>query len=173
MAIAASLKGVTDFLQDNEALLEQIKDTAQGTTEQVKALSDKLDANREETEKLVDQINQLRFEVAPTVEVRQRQKLILDRIELVSKDIQTFADEPDILVMLYLQRSGLYVALGNTYNDLVAQIVTFSPQEVDELRVLLRRAALDAEARKQVAHILDAAVQISKLLLRVATKLVA
>ncbi len=64
-------------------------------------------------------------------------------------------------------------ALGNTFNDLVAQIVTFSPQEIDDLRVLLRRATLDTASRQKLAHVLDASVQISKLLLRVAGKLVA
>jgi hypothetical protein len=66
-----------------------------------------------------------------------------------------------------------YMLLANTYNDLVGQIVTFTPQEIDELRVLLRKATLDIEFRKQLAHVLDAAVQVSKLLLRVAGKLVA
>jgi uncharacterized phage infection (PIP) family protein YhgE len=173
MAIAASLKGITDFLQKNEALIEQIKDTAQSATDQIKTLSDQLEANREEAAQLVDQINQMTFSVARDADTRQRQRLILGKIEQVSKDIQTFADEPDILIMLYAERGGLYMALGNTFNDLVAQIVTFSPQEIDELQVLLRRATLDTESRKKLAHVLDASVQVSKLLLRVAGKLVA
>jgi len=173
MAIAASLQGVTDFLQKNEALIELIKDTAQDATDKIKTLSDQLKANRDEAEQLVDQINQMKFRVARDVDTRQRQRLILGKIEQVSKDIQTFADEPDVLIMLYQERGGLYMALGNTFNDPVGQIVTFSPEEIDELQVLLRRATLDTESRKKLAHVLDASVQVSKLLLRVAGKLVA
>jgi TolA-binding protein len=173
MAIEASLKGVTDFLQKNEGLIELIKDTGQDATDKIKTLSDQLEANRDEAEQMVDQINQMQFRGARDTDTRQRQRLILGKIEQVSKDIQTFADEPDILIMLYSERGGLYMALGNTFNDPVGQIVTFSPEEIDDLRVLLRRATLDTESRMQIAHILDASVQVSKLLLRVAGKLVA
>ena len=173
MAIEASLKGVTDFLQKNEALIEQIKDTAQGANDAIKALADQLQASRDEAAQMVERIDGMRFEVARDAQTKQRQQLILGKIEQLSKDIQTFADEPDILVMLYAERGAPYAGLANTFNDQVAQIVTFSPQEVDDLRVLLRRATLDIESRQQLAHILDAAVQVSKLLLRVAGKLVA
>jgi len=173
MAIEASLKGVTDFLQKNEGLIELIKDTAQDATDKIKTLSDQLEANRNEAKQLVDQINGMKFRGAQDADTRQRQQLILGKIEQVSKDIQTFADEPDILIMLYSERGGLYMALGNTFNDPVGQIVTFSPEEIDDLQVLLRRATLDTESRKKLAHILDASVQVSKLLLRVAGKLVA
>jgi hypothetical protein len=173
MAIEASLKGVTDFLQDNEHLIETIRDTAKSATGQIKKLDERLTANREQAAQMIDKINQMKFAVSPAPDIRQRQRLILGKIEQVSKDIQLFADEPDILIMLYLERSGLYMALGNTYNDLVPAMVIFSPEEVDSLRVLLRRATLDTESRKQLAHLLDAAVQLSKLALGVAGKLVA
>jgi hypothetical protein len=173
MAIAARLKSVTDFLQKNEALIEAIKDAGQAAAKQIDALSDRLEANREEAAKLVEQIDGLNFQVARDAQTRHRQRLFLDKIEQLSKDIQLFADDPDILVMLYAERGALYVGLGNTFSDSVAQIVTFTPQEIDDLRVLLRRATLDTKSRKQLAHVLDATVQISKLALRVAGRLAA
>jgi hypothetical protein len=173
MAIAASLKGVTDFLQKNETLIEAIKDAGQAAAKQIDALSDRLEANREEAAKLMEQIDGLNFQVARDAQTRRRQRLFLDKIEQLSKDIQLFADDPDILVMLYAERGALYMGLGNTFSDSVAQIVTFTPQEIDDLRVLLRRATLDTKSRKQLAHVLDATVQLSKLALRVAGRLAA
>jgi len=173
MAVAASIKGVTDFLQEHEALIETIKDTAKDATEKISALSDQMEANRKEAERLVDQINGMRFEVARDPQTKLHQAEILDKIEKLSKKIQIFRDKPDILIRLYAQRSDQYALLTATFQNLVGQIVTFSEIEVDELRVLLRRATLDIEFRKHAAHVLDAAVQVSKLLLRVAVKLVA
>lgn len=173
MAIAASLKGVTDFLQKNEALIEAIKDAGQATAKRIETLSDQLEANREEAAKLVEQIDGMTFRVARVAQTRQRQRVLLNEIEQLSQDIQIFADDPDILVMLYAERGALYVGLANTFNDDIAQIVTFTPEEVDELRVLLRQATLDTATRKKLAHALDAAAQISKLTLRVAAKLAA
>jgi hypothetical protein len=62
--------------------------------------------------------------------------------------------------------AALYVALANTYNNSIRKIVPFTQEEVDTLRVLLRRATLDAAARQRRADVLDAAVQLAKLGLR-------
>lgn len=169
MAIDASINGVTDFLKQNEDLIKDIGEAAKT----IETLNRQLTENRKQAEKLVDRINEMKFAVSQSAETRQRQRLLLSKIEQVSKDIQLFADEPDILALLFAQRAGFYMALGNTFDDLVSDIVRFSPQEIDDLRVLLRRATLDAKSRQEIAHVLDAAVQLSKFALRVATKLVA
>ena len=171
MAIERSIRGVTGFLQQNEDLIKDISAAASDAAGVIGGLSTRLDKNRSDAEELVANINGQAFAVAKDSNVKQRQEQLLEQIEQVSKDIQKFRDDEDILVHLYGQRGALYMALGNTYNDLVPQLVTFTQQEVDDLRVLLRRAVLDAAARQRQADVLDAAVQISKLALRVATKL--
>ena len=64
--------------------------------------------------------------------------------------------------------------IGRTpYNNAVRKIVPFTQDEVDSLKVLLRRATLDAAARQRWADVLDAAIQLAKLGLRVAVKVAA
>jgi len=169
MTIERSIRGVMGFLQENDALMKDIKE---GVGD-LRALGDRLDDHRAQANRLLETINDMPFAVATDREVRARQKRLIDQIAKVGKDLQTFIDEPDILVLLWAQRGALYLALGNTYNDLAADIVTFSQAEVDELRILLRRATLDTEARKRLADLLDGAIQVSKFGLRTAAKLAA
>jgi len=169
MTIERSVRGVMAFLQDNDALMKDIKDRAADA----RALAERLEKNRAHAKHLLNTINDLPFAVTQDRDVRAKQKRLVEQIVKVGKDMQAFVDEPDILVLLWAQRGALYVALGNTYNDLVADIVTFSQAEIDDLRNLLRRATLDAESRQRYADLLDGAIQLTKFGLRTVGKLVA
>jgi len=169
MTIERSVRGVMAFLQENDALIKDIKD---GIGD-VRSLARRLDEHRARASQLLDTIGELPFEVARDRDVRAKQKRLVEQITRVGKDMQAFVDEPDILVLLWAQRGALYVALGNTYNDLAAEIVNFSENEIDDLRNLLRRATLDTESRKRFAALLDGAIQVSKFGLRTVAKLVA
>lgn len=173
MAIDNSISSIGDFLKRNDELIKDINDAAGATAAIIEDLADRVDASREEAMALADQLGDTQFAVASDVSVKARQKRLLEEVAEVGKKIRTFRDEPDILVHLYAERATLYVGLANTYNDLVGQIVTFSQGEIDEIRVLLRRATLDAAARQRWADVLDGAVQVTKMVFRVAGKLVA
>lgn len=173
MAIERSIAGVGAFLEKNDGLIKEISEAAGAVGTVLANLADKVDANKEEASALAEQLGQTEFAIAGESSVKARQEQFLDEIAQVGKRIRQFRDHPDILVHLYAEQGALYVGLSNTYNDLVGEIITFSQEEVDEIRVLLRRATLDAAARQRWADVLDAAVQITKFSLRVATKLVA
>lgn len=166
-----SIKDMTDFLLKNEDLIREIQETVNPGVDIVQSFAVRLDKNRKESEALLKKINNIKFEVSSKPDVKQKQAMLLKEIGEVSKKIQMFKNIPSLTTNLFLQRSALYLELGNTYNDLVGQIVTFTQDEVDQLRELLRRAALDAQARQRLASILDGAVNISKFALKVALKL--
>ncbi len=169
MTIERSVRGVMAFLQENDTLIKDIKDGIGDA----RSLARRLDEHRARASQLLDTIRDLPFAVARDRDVRAKQKRLVEQITRVGKDMQAFVDEPDILSLLWAQRGALYVALGNTYNDLVAEIVSFSEKEIDDLRILLRRATLDTESRKRYADLLDGAIQVSKFGLRTVAKLVA
>ena len=169
MTIERSVRGVMTFLQENDALIKDIKDGLGDAH----TLGTRLDEHRERAAQLLARINDLPCAVARDRDVRAKQKRLVEQITRVGKDMQAFIDEPDILVLLWAQRGALYVALGNTYNDLVADFVTFNQGEIDELRNLLRRATLDTASRQRLADLLDGAIQLSKFGLRTVAKLTA
>lgn len=172
MAIEKSISGIGQFLQNNDDLVKEISEAVGATVVTIEGLANRVEANRREAEALVRQLGQTEFAIARDVSVRASQKRFLDEIAEVGKKIREFRDHPDILVHLYAERGALYVGLANSYNDLVGQMITFTPAEVEDIRIFLRRATLDAQARQRWADVLDAAVQITKLSLRVAAKLV-
>ena len=53
------------------------------------------------------------------------------------------------------------------------KIIKFTDEEVAELKELMRQATLDTEARRRWADILNASIQVTKIALKVAVKLVA
>jgi hypothetical protein len=173
MAIPTNATGIIDFLKGNDDLVKEVGDTARDAVNVITTLSDRIEARRKETKALVDGLGQLSFEVARTLDLAAKQAEILAEIEHTSKTIQQFRNHPEITTSLFATRAALYVALANTYNDSIRKIVPFTQEEVDALRVLLRRATLDAAARQRWADVLDAAVQLAKLGLRVAVKVAA
>lgn len=172
--MSTHIKGIAEvtlFLQENEALIEEIQETVSTGADIVKALAERLENNRKIAEELLTEVNTLEFTVAVMPDVKAKQAALLNEIGEVSKKIQKFKNFPSVTTHLFAQRAALYLELGNTFNDLVGQIVTFTQDEVDQLRELLRRAVLDIQDRQRLASILDGAVNVSKFALRVALKL--
>jgi NifB/MoaA-like Fe-S oxidoreductase len=173
MAIPTNSAGIIDFLKGNDNLVQEVGDTARDAINVITTLADRIEARRKETATLVDGLGRLPFDVAGTPDMAAAQAQILAKIEDTSKTIQEFRNHPEITTPLLATRAALYVALANTYNNSIRKIVPFTQEEVDTLRVLLRRATLDAAARQRRADVLDAAVQLAKLGLRVAVKVAA
>jgi hypothetical protein len=107
----------------------------------------------------------LEFTASPDHNVNAKQRELLAKIEEVSKDIQTWQDDPDVVGSLYALRASYYTALANTYDDVFQWTITFTQQEIDDLNKLLVRAKLDAEERQLQANVVDAVVQLSKFVL--------
>lgn len=170
MSIEPSIEGVSRFLKENDDLIKDIR----AGKETLEKLADRVKSNRDSTEELVEKIGKIPFKVAKKQDIRDRQTNLLGVIRETRKKIHIFRDDPTMMGLFESNLAALYLELGNTYiEESVENIVTFTQEEVDEIRVLLRRATLDAEARQNIAHILDAAVQIGKLALKVAVNIAA
>lgn len=168
MGIEPSIEGVILFLKENDDLIKEIR----AGKETLETLADRVKSNRDATEKLVEKIGKIPFRFAKKQDIRDRQTKLLEEIRETRKKIHIFRDDPTMVGLFESNLASLYLALGNTYiEESLENIITFSQQEVDEIQVLLRRATLDAEARQNIAHILDAAVQIGKIALKIAISL--
>ena len=170
MSIDPSIEGVGKFIKENDELIADIK----SRKETLEKFAEKVKANRDETDALVKKIEKIPFTVAKESDTKERQTQLLNEIKETRKKIHLLRDNPTLVGLLHGNLSRFYLELGNTYlEESVENIVTFTQDEVDEIRVLLRRATLDAQARQNLADILDAAVQIGKLGLKIALKLAA
>ena len=173
MSIEASTKGVTEFLDDNDKLIEEIRGTADDAIDQLQDLFKILEKNRKQAEELVSKIDSMKFAVSNNEDVKKTQKQLLEEIREVSKKIQSFQDNPSLCAAFLGVRARLRFDLGKTFiKETVQTIVPFTPDEIQELRGHLRKAVLDTVARQKRADILDATVQISKLAIKVAVKLI-
>ena len=171
MGIETSIKGIVEFLKRNDDLIKEIAETGKEAFDTIKELADKVDKARDETRELIERIGTVEFVVSKSSDMREKQQMFLEEIQNVSKKIRRFEAYPDITAHLYAQRSSLYLGLANTYTETIRKIITFTDQEADEIKILLRRAALDSEIRQRKADVLDAAVQLTKLMFKVVKKL--
>ena len=168
MSIDPSIEGVGKFIKENDDLIADIK----SGKETLEKLAEKVKTNRDETDALVKKIEEIPFTVAKGSDTKERQTQLLNEIKETRKKIHLLRDNPTLVGLLHGHLSRFYIELGNTYlEESVENIVTFTQDEIDEIRVLLRRATLDAQARQNLADNLDAAVQIGKLGLKIALKL--
>jgi hypothetical protein len=169
MPIAQSIKGITDFWQSNQGLISDIQEGAKTIAD----LADQLDQNRKDGQSALAAVGATQFLVATDAGTKAQQAGLLQQITGISQRIQDSQGDLTIVSGLNNQLATLYMALGNTYNSLVAQIVTFTPAEVAQLQGLLQQATLDTTARQRQADLLNGAVQISKFALGFAMKLAA
>jgi hypothetical protein len=172
MSIPESFEEVSRFLKENDDLVKEIRDAAAGAKDKLQSLADRVEANRNATTKLVKGMGAFPFAVANRQDTKDRQKKLLLQIEIAQRKIQKYRDDPTMLGLLQSDLSVYYLELGNTYlEEPVERMVAFSREEAVEISGLLQSATLDAEKRQDLAAILDAAVQVSKAVLKVAVKL--
>jgi hypothetical protein len=172
MSIPASFEGVSRFLKDNDDLIKEIRDAALSAKGKLRSLADRVEAHRNASTNLVKEMGAFPCKVAKRQDTKDRQKKLLLQIEKAHRKIQRYRDDPPMLALIQSDLSVYYLELGNTYlEEPVERMVAFSQEEADEIRGLLQGATLDAEKRKDLAAVLDAAVQVSKAVLKVAVKL--
>jgi hypothetical protein len=170
MNIELSFKGVSEFMKQNDDLINQIKDGGSTLT----SLADRVEASRKEADQLAANMQQVPFQVAKNQDIKNKQAQLVAAIESTKGNIETYKDDPTMLGLYQTELSTLYQQLGNTYvADGVSKIIVFTQPEIDEIHNLLAQATLDAAARQNQATVLQAAVQIGKLALKVLVKLAA
>ena len=172
MSVEKSIEGVTQFWKANQGLVEQIQQTGQGAVDDIKTIADALQKNQQQAAELADGLGG-NFRVASAADVKQKQSDLIQQIQALNKQIEEFHSAPEITADLYAQRGMLYVALADTFDDSVEQIVVFSADEITELNELLAQAAVDAASRQKWATVLNAAVSLTEMTLKLAAKLAA
>lgn len=173
MEIDKNLANVMAFVKKNDKLIGELKDAGGAVKGTVEKLVKRFEKNRKEVKALVESLGRTKFIVGKDTDTRERQAVLLDEIARCTKDIEFFRDDPLLKAHYLNMRAASYVALSRTYDDMAAKIIDFTQDEVEELQVLLARAALDTENRMKLAFIVDASIQLTKVALRVATKIVA
>jgi len=172
MSIERSFEGVSRFLQENDDLIKEIRETASATGTTLKQLADRVESNRKDTEELVKKLQDLPFSVAKDQNIKEKQAQLLVEIEAKKQKVEKYKDDPTMSGLYEGELSNCYLELGKTYiEEAVENIVTFTQDEVGEIRGLLQQATLDAQARQNLANILDAAIKLRALALKVAAKL--
>ncbi|HJU05173.1 MAG TPA: hypothetical protein VJ692_08455 [Nitrospiraceae bacterium] len=171
--MANSIEDIADFLQRHYDLLRKITEASPGAVDKIRGFADKIDATREEAKAFVTEAGKVEFLVAGSDEMEAKQKFLFEKIETIGKEIQENQNFPEIAIFLYAQRSDMFKELAKTYDDLVAKIVEFTPQDIEELKGLLQRAALNAAERKKQQLVIMAAVDVAKFTVRLAAKVFA
>ncbi|MEK9142066.1 MAG: hypothetical protein AAB308_13515 [Nitrospirota bacterium] len=167
-----SFSGVVGFLENNDSLIKQLMETAEGATETISDLAVEVDHAREEAKAMVDQLGTAQFKVGKQDETKVRQKALLEAVAALRKKFETYKNDPLRRGIYAAEISNLYLQLANTFNnETIAQIVPFSRDDIKVYKDLMREAVLDTASRKRRSAVLKAAVQISRLALGVAGKL--
>jgi ABC-type transporter Mla subunit MlaD len=170
MAIQKTIQDVMEFAQQLDDKIKDIINDAKAVGD----LYEDLSVKRQEAEQLAKQLAPtIAFTVANDAEVKKSQQELLGRIAAFGEVINTTASNRMLVANLQLERAALYVQLGNTYNNLVSQVITFNQAQINELVTLVKQAELDAARRQIKADVLNAAAQLSKFTLKLAGKLVA
>jgi GGDEF domain-containing protein len=173
MAIEPSIAGVVRFLRDNDNLIKQVMESAEGATTELSAFAEKVDQAKEEAKMLVDQLGGTEFTVAAEEATKVRQKALLEAIEVLRKKFETYRNDPLRRGIYAAEISNLHVQLAGTFNSqTIASMCPFEEKEIAKYRELLKKAAMDAADRKKRAAVLKAAAQVSKIAIGVAGKLV-
>ncbi|HTL54683.1 MAG TPA: hypothetical protein VL361_03355 [Candidatus Limnocylindrales bacterium] len=172
MEFENSLKWITEFWKNNQALIEEIQATSQDATDRIKELAEALQENQTQGTQLAAALGK-RFQKGKDEDTRQKQTDLINKIADINKEIQEFHSSPEITGPLESERSDLYEALADTFDNSVRQIVRFSPDEITEINGLLRQADLDAASRQKWADVLNAAVSLTEMALKVAVKVAA
>lgn len=167
-----SIQGVVSFLQDNDNLIKQLMETAEGATQEITELAGRVDRARGEAKVLVDQLGSVEFSVGKQDETKVRQKALLEAVAVLRRKFETYKNDPLRRGIYAAEISNLYVQLSNTFNnETITQIVPFSRDEISTYKDLMKQAILDAASRKKRAAAIKAAAQISKLAIGIAGKL--
>lgn len=167
-----SIAGVVGFLEDNDTLIKQLMETAEGASQEISDLSGKVDQARDEAKELVSQLGAVEFAVGKKDETKVRQKALLEAVAALRKKFETYKNDPLRRGIYAAEISNLYLQLANTFNnETIAQVVPFTRDEIKTYKDLMKEAVLDAASRKKRAAVIKAAAQMSKLALGIAAKL--
>src|ERR1043166_7959997 len=115
MSIETSFKGVADFVNKNQDLIQDIASTGKDAVQDVRTLADQLDQLRNDGAELIPRLNAQSFGLAGPDLIRKQQQNILQQIADTQDRIERFIDRPALTTPLYGDLAALYVQLANTY----------------------------------------------------------
>ncbi|HWE03030.1 MAG TPA: hypothetical protein VG326_11535 [Tepidisphaeraceae bacterium] len=157
-------KELVNFLKQNEELVKQI---AAGSAS-IDTLWKQVEANRSQAKALLPVSGlKIQFFGSASQDIKVRQRDLIKQILDAAADTRKYQDQPDVQAGLWLRQAALYAALADTYDDTFAEFITFTQDQINKLDQLLNQAALDGAARQKQADVLNAAVQISKVVLSI------
>jgi hypothetical protein len=173
MSIIRSLEGVVNFMRGNDNLIKDVMEAGEGSVNEMQKLANRLEVARTDTEDLISTLGKAKFAIDKDQDIRATQEKILQEIGENGKKIMMFSDEPELVGLFHSHRAKLYLALANTYDVTVQKVISFSQADVDEYNRLLERAVLDAGSKKRKAALLDGAIALTKIALKVGLKVAA
>ena len=157
-------------MEENDHLIKDILEAGEASAKEIEKMATRLDTAREDAEDLVRVLGKVKFAVEKDTDIGALQGKLIQEIGDNGKKLMMFADEPELVGLFHAQRSKLYQALAKTYDATVQRVVSFSQAEIDEIERLLDRSALDIAKRKKQAAILDGAIGLTKIALKVGAK---
>lgn len=169
MEFENSLKWITAFWKTNQDLIEQIQKTSADAADSIQELADALQENHTQGTQLAASLGK-KFQVGADEQTRQEQTDLINRIAELNKQIEEFRNSPEISGPLESERSDLYLALADTFDNSVKRIVQFTPDDITKINDLLQQAELDADSRRKWADVLNATVALTEMALQVAVK---
>ena len=95
MDFANSLKWVTEFWKNNQALVEQIQQAGDASAD-IENVADALQKSQEQATQLAAALA-TKFQVAPDDATKQCQSGLIKRIQSLNETIQEFRDPPKLL----------------------------------------------------------------------------
>lgn len=158
---------------DQEELIDELIELAEDGGAPDEDVFDRIDESRDLAGQLIADLGEIEFRISDDPDDRAEQQLLLGEIRSIGKRVQRFRYYPDVLRHLRMQRETLLAALNDTCNELTPYVIEFSDDEIMQLRLLLRRAAVDDDERSEWAHAIDSSVQVSKIFFRIGERMTA
>lgn len=168
-----SIDELVKTIFDQEELIDELLDLAEAGGEIGDEMPDRVDEARDRAGLLIGDLDGVEFQISDDPDDRAEQQLLLSEMKAIGKRVQLCRYYPDVVRYLRLQREAVFAALNDTYGDLTSYVIEFSDDEVAQLEVLLRRAAVDSDEREVWAQLIDSAVQVAKIYFRVAARMTA
>lgn len=166
-----SIEELARIILDREEFIDELLDLADTGAEVDDDILDRIDEARDAAGLLIADLDGIEFQISDDPDDRAEQQLLFSELRDIGKRVQRCQYYPEVVRHLRAQRGAVFAALNDTYGDLTSYEIEFSEDEVAQLRVFMRRAAIDADDREVFAHIVDSAVQLSKIYFRVATRM--
>src|SRR5262249_23328812 len=108
MSITPSFEGIGRFLQANDGLIKNIRDTVSTASDILEQLADRVQVNRDAASELIDKINTIPFITAKDSGTKAQQGRLLTEIEDTRQKIHLHRDDPTMMGLFETHLAALY-----------------------------------------------------------------